>query len=492
MQNKKNDSELSISAKSSPPVVVLAGRQNVGKSTLFNRLTKTRQALVADFPGLTRDRHYGRAFYYDDPYIVVDTGGFTTDKDDPFTAPVVKQLQMALLEADIIYFIVDARAGLHPLDVDLSRLLRKYPAKVQVVANKAEGLDSNIVSADFYKLGFGEPYTISASHGDFVKSLVSDTLLQFFPTQPIQELSDEEYFAEELDEKTKTIEVQEIVEENPKIRITVVGRPNAGKSTLINSLIGHQQLIVSPVSGTTRDSIEIDFSYPDPTGKNAQKNRELVLIDTAGVRKRGKIDNIAEKFSVIKTLEAIERAQVVIMVLDSSEGISTQEAHLAHYAGQAGKAMVVVFNKWDLLSNPERKKYKEEFSDRMSFLSFALPQAISAEKKQGLSEMMSGVFRAYDSANIKLSTKKLNDILQAAVQKQQPPFSGRFRPKMRYAHQGGRNPPLIIIHGNSVDKVADDYRRYLQNCFVSAFNLHGTPLIIKFKNSTNPYRKNER
>lgn len=459
------------------PVVVLAGRQNVGKSTLFNRLTKSRQALVADYPGLTRDRHYGRGYFHDLPFIVVDTGGFTEDKNDPFAEPVYRQLQMALAEADIVYFMVDARSGLQPEDRELANRLRSCRAPIYVVANKAEGQNIDVVTADFYALGFGEPSAISASHGDHTYNLLDDSLTPFYdqhqiPVDPLIATSQENENEEE--EEDAPLEHTTPFE----IRIAVIGRPNAGKSTLINALLGHQQLMVSPVSGTTRDSIEVPFVYDQ---------QPYTLIDTAGVRRRGKIEDIAEKFSVIKTLESIEKSQVVILVMDASAGIGTQETHLAQYAMEAGKAMVVVFNKWDSLSGDAKKTYHEEFERRCGFLNFATPQPISAMKGVGLKTMMGAVSRAYRSAMIKMSTAKLNDILREAVARQAPPYSGLYRPKMRYANQGGKNPPIIVIHGNSLTKVGGDYQRYLEKAFIHAFKLEGTPLHIKFKSSENPY-----
>jgi GTP-binding protein len=477
------------------PVVVLAGRQNVGKSTLFNRLTRSRQALVADYPGLTRDRHYGRGLYHDLPFIVVDTGGFTEDKKDPFAEPVYRQLQLALAEADVVYFVVDARAGLQPEDIELAKRLRQGSAQVVVVANKAEGQNSNVVTADFYQLGFGEPLAISASHGDFVGQLLDETLSSLYRPEDLADQSaDEEEQAATLAAEEEAIRVMngEAPNEEPadshadesehetpfEIRIAVIGRPNAGKSTLINALLGHQQLMVSPVSGTTRDSIEIPFLYA---------GHAYILIDTAGVRKRGKVGDLAEKVSVIKTLDAIEKSQVVILVMDASAGIGTQETHLAQYAMEAGKAMVVVFNKWDSLGADDKKKYHEEFERRCGFLNFATPQSISAMKGTGLKTMMGAVERAHASAMVKMSTGKLNNILRDAVARQAPPFSGLYRPKLRYANQGGKNPPMIVIHGNSLNKVGGDYKRYLEKAFVQAFALEGTPLHIKFKNTENPY-----
>lgn len=467
------------------PVVVLAGRQNVGKSTLFNRLTKSRQALVADYPGLTRDRHYGRGHFHDQPFIVVDTGGFTEDKNDPFAEPVFHQLQMAIAEADFVYFIVDARSGVQPEDQELANRLRSSRAPIHVIANKAEGQNADIVTADFFALGFGEPIAVSASHGDNIHNLLDDTLSPFYAQYPQPEVAaeDEEAFAETMDEAAALAADADddapVVHTTPfEIRIAVIGRPNAGKSTLINALLGHQQLMVSPVSGTTRDSIEVPFIYGE---------QPYTLIDTAGVRKRGKVEDVAEKFSVIKTLEAIEKSQVVILVMDASSGIGTQETHLAQYAMEAGKAMVVVFNKWDTLDNETKKAYHEEFERRCGFLNFATPQPISAMKSVGLKTMMGAVERAHASAMVKMSTGKLNTILREAIARQAPPYSGLFRPKLRYANQGGRNPPIIVIHGNSLSKVGGDYQRYLQKIFVHAFKLEGTPLHIKFKSTENPY-----
>ena len=447
-------------------VLVITGRQNVGKSTLYNRLTKTRKALVANYPGLSRDRHYGQAQYKNNNYLVVDTGGFTTEKSDPFSLAIINQIQIAVSEANLVYLLVDARVGLHPEDNEFAKFLRKHNSKVVVVINKAEGLASEIMASEFYKLGFGKPIAISAEHGDNISYLLENTLTQ---------------------ENTIIKNHSKKVNSNSKqhLKIAIVGKPNVGKSTLINSIIGKQQLIVSDIPGTTRSSIEVELNYSNLPSEY----QKIILIDTAGVRKKGKINDLAEKFSVIKTLENIEKAQVVIFTLDSSQIISSQEANLAQYIISCGKAMVVVFNKWDLLNRSEKTQYQKEYDRKLFFLKFTRALPISAKKKQGIDKMMKAVFEANKSANINLPTNILNNILKNAIKKQAPPYSGRYRPKLRYAHQGGKNPPIIIVHGNSTNKITDDYRRYLQNCFSSVLKLTGTPIIIKFKNSTNPFNK---
>ncbi len=435
------------------PIIVLVGRPNVGKSTLFNRLTKTRDALVADIPGLTRDRHYGHGKLGSKPYLVVDTGGFEPLAKDGIMHEMARQAEQAIAEADVVIFVVDGRAGITALDKEIANKLRKAARPVLVAVNKAEGMNSGIVAADFHELGLGRPLAISAAHGEGVRGVIELAL------EPYPEPADEEPQSDEL-------------------KVAIVGRPNVGKSTMINALLGEERVIAFDQPGTTRDAIYIDFE------RNGQK---YTLIDTAGLRRKGKVFETIEKFSVIKTLQSIEDANVVVLVLDAQHDISDQDAHIAGFIVESGRALVVAVNKWDGLDSYVRDRVKHDLERKLKFLDFARFHYVSALKGQGLEQVLRSVNAAYKAATADLSTPHLTRALIDAVAKQAPPRNGIFRPKLRYAHQGGRNPPLIVIHGNALEKVPDSYRRYLEHTFREVFKLEGTPLRIQFNVSDNPF-----
>ncbi len=435
------------------PTVVLVGRPNVGKSTLFNRLTKTRDALVHDLPGLTRDRHYGHGRVGGKPYLVVDTGGFEPVVDTGILAEMAKQTLQAVDEGDVIIFLVDGRAGVTPQDKIIAERLRRTGRPVFVAVNKVEGMNRGVVSAEFHELGLGDPVAISGAHGEGVRELMDLAL---------------EPFGDEAEE--------EGADDHPKIAI--VGRPNVGKSTLVNTLVGEERVIAFDQPGTTRDSIYVDFE---------KNGRPYTLIDTAGVRRKGKVFEAVEKFSVVKTLQAIEDANVVVLVLDAHQQISDQDAHLAGFILESGRALVVAINKWDGLDGYQRDQVKRELDRRMEFLSFARFHFISALHGQGVGSVLKSVDEAYAAAFAKLSTPRLSKILHEAIAQHQPPKSGLFRPKPKYAHQGGSNPPVIVVHGNHLEGIGNDYKRYLENTFRKSFDLAGTPLRVDFKANVNPF-----
>ncbi|HSI38452.1 MAG TPA: ribosome biogenesis GTPase Der [Methylotenera sp.] len=443
------------------PTIVLVGRPNVGKSTLFNRLTKSRDALVADLPGLTRDRHYGRGVGASQPYLVVDTGGFEPNTDSGILKAMAKQTLLAIDEADVIIFLVDGRQGVTPQDMEIANRLRKSQCPVLLAVNKTEGMQKAVVSADFHELGLGDPLSISSAHGEGVRDIV-DLALENFQVVEEEEITD--YSGDRI----------------PKVAI--VGRPNVGKSTLVNALLGEDRVIAFDEPGTTRDSIHIDLE------KNGKK---YTLIDTAGVRKRGRVLEAIEKFSVIKTIQAIEEANVVILVVDAQEGITEQDAHVAAYILDAGRALVVAINKWDGLKEEERDWIKREIDRKLMFLDFAEFHYISALRKKGLPELFGSVDVAYKAAFAKLSTPQLTRVLIDALQQHQPPISKGIRPKLRYAHQGGSNPPIVVIHGNHVDGVKDAYTRFLEKTFRRTFQLSGTPLRVQYKQGANPFAEDE-
>lgn len=449
------------------PVVTLVGRPNVGKSTLFNRLTRSRAALVADFAGLTRDRHYGEGRVGDIPFIVVDTGGFEPVAKSGILHHMAKQTEQAIAESDVVIFLVDARAGLNAHDQDIARLLRKSGQKAFLCVNKAEGMSHNAAVAEFHELGLGQPHAISASHGDGVVSLIEGALASFAEPLPAPAEIDGGQAVHELVDGDKH-----------RIKLAIVGRPNVGKSTLINTLVGENRVIAFDLPGTTRDAIEVEFE---------RDGRQYTLIDTAGLRRRGKVFEAVEKFSVIKTLQAIEACNVVLLMLDAQQEISDQDAHIAGFVVESGRALVVAINKWDSADSERRERIKREFDRKLKFLSFAKVHTISALRGQGVNVVMRSVVAAHAAAFAKLSTPKLTRVLQDAVEQQPPPRKGIFRPKMRYAHQGGQNPPRIIVHGNALDAISNPYRRYLESRFRDAFELAGTPLRIEFKSSHNPY-----
>ena len=443
------------------PTVVLVGRPNVGKSTLFNRLTRSRAALVADAPGLTRDRHYGHATVSGKSIILVDTGGLEPASGDGLRREMAKQTMQAVDEGDAIVFMVDVRDGLAPQDRIIAEQLRRTGRNLWLVVNKAEGMDAAVVSAEFHELGLGEPIAISAAHGDGVRELMEEMVRPFA--------------ADQRPETTDQAANQ------PKIAI--VGRPNVGKSTLVNALLGETRVIAFDEPGTTRDSIYIEFE---------RNGRPYTVIDTAGVRRRGRIGEAVEKFSVVKTLRAIEDANVVILVLDATKEIADQDASIASFIVEAGRALVVAINKWDAADTYGRESIKREYERKLAFLGFARVHMISATAPSGLGGLMRSVDAALTAAMSRLPTPKLTRILQDATEKQAPPRRGYRRPKLRYAHQGGVNPPLIIVHGNSLQDVSEDYRRYLERAFMQAFRLRGTPVRVIFKAGRNPFAAGRR
>lgn len=436
------------------PTLVLVGRPNVGKSTLFNRLTRTRDALVADMPGLTRDRHYGHGRLGSRSYLVVDTGGFEPNAKDGVVAEMARQAESAIAEGDALLFIVDGRTGLTPHDKQIADTLRRSGRPVFLAVNKGEGMNRDTFSAEFHELGFGQPYVISGAHGEGVRSLV-DLILEAFP----------EGDSAEQDAGA-----------GPKVAI--VGRPNVGKSTLINALLGEDRVIAFDMPGTTRDAIEIPFE---------RNGKAYTLIDTAGLRRRGKVFETIEKFSVIKTLQAVEESNVAVLVLDASQDISDQDAHIAGFVLEAGRALVLAVNKWDDVDEYRRERVKADIARKLHFLGFARHHYISALQVQGMGPLLKSVDLAYAAAMAKLPTPKLTRTLVEAIAKQQPPRQGIFRPKMRYAHQGGQNPPVVVIHGNALDHIPEAYRRYLERTFMDVFKLQGTPLRIEFRSARNPY-----
>jgi len=444
------------------PVIALVGRPNVGKSTLFNRLTRSRDALVADLPGLTRDRHYGEGRIGERPFLVIDTGGFEPVAKEGIMHEMALQTKQAVAEADIVVFIVDGRQGLTPHDKTITDFLRKSGRQVMLVINKSEGMKYTSVTAEFYELGMGDPYVISAAHGDGVTDLVNEALDLAFAQRP----SDEE----------------ELEPADRGVKIALVGRPNVGKSTLINTLVGEQRVIAFDMPGTTRDSIEVPFE---------RDGKQYTLIDTAGIRRRGKVFEAIEKFSVVKTLQSVSEANVVVLMLDAQQDISEQDAHIAGFILESGRALVVAVNKWDGLTSDQRDQVKNDIDRKLDFLGFAEMKFISALKGTGVSQLMKSVDAAYAAATANLSTPRLTRALQEAIEKQEPKRKGSTRPKMRYAHQGGQNPPVIVIHGNALDGVTEPYKRYLEKHFRDTFSLIGTPLRIELRSGKNPFDKRE-
>jgi GTP-binding protein len=443
------------------PVIAIVGRPNVGKSTLFNRLTRSRDALVADFSGLTRDRHYGNGRVGDREFICIDTGGFEPVAKTGILAEMAKQTKQAVVEADVVIFLVDARLGMAPQDRVIADFLRKTGRPVILAVNKAEGMSHATVTADFYELGLGEPVAISSAHGDGVRSMIEEALDSLnLPDEPEEELGADK-----------------------PVRIAVVGRPNVGKSTFINTLIGEERVIAFDMPGTTRDAIDVPFT---------RNGKQYVMIDTAGLRKRGKVFEAIEKFSVVKTLQAIADANVVILMLDAQQDISEQDAHIAGFIVDAGRALVLAVNKWDGMDDYQKERARTDIARKLRFLDFANVHPISAIKGFGIKELFKDVDAAYAAAMSKLPTPKLTRILEEAVEFQQPKRVGMSRPKMRYAHQGGSNPPIVVIHGNALSGVTDSYRRYLEGRFREAFKLRGTPLRLEFRTGQNPFVDSEK
>ncbi len=444
------------------PTVALVGRPNVGKSTLFNRLTRTRDALVADFPGLTRDRHYGRARTGEQSYFVVDTGGFEPKATAGILHEMAKQTRAAIAESDVVVFLVDGRAGLTAQDTIIADLLRRSGQPVILAVNKAEGLPEERTVAEFYELGLGEPLAISSAHGEGVRSMIDVALAAALGRTGADRSTPDP------DDTTGA----------EGIKVAIIGRPNVGKSTLVNSILGEERVIAFDEPGTTRDAIYLDFE---------RGGRRYTLIDTAGIRRRGKVFEAIEKFSVIKTLQAIEDANVVVLLLDAAHAITEQDAHLAGHVLEAGRAVVVGINKWDAVPEAEREQVKRDLDRKMGFLAFAQQHFMVAREGRGVPALLRSVNDAYAAAMARLPTPRLTRTLQAALARQQPPRAGLVRPKMRYAHQGGVNPPLIIVHGSALRHVPDAYRRYLEHFFSDAFELRGTPLRVQFKVGSNPY-----
>jgi GTPase len=424
-------------------------------------MTRSRDALVADLPGLTRDRHYGEGRMGERPFLVIDTGGFEPVAKEGIMHEMALQTRQAVAEADIVMFIVDGRQGLTPHDKTITDFLRKSGRKVMLVVNKSEGMKYTSVTADFYELGMGDPYVISAAHGDGVLDLVNEAIDEAVQQRPAEE--------------------EELQPADYGVKIALVGRPNVGKSTLINTLVGEQRVIAFDMPGTTRDSIEVPF---EKGGKN------YTLIDTAGIRRRGKVFEAIEKFSVVKTLQSISEANVVVLMLDAQQDISEQDAHIAGFILETGRALVVAVNKWDGLTSDQRDQIKNDIDRKLNFLDFAETKFISALKGTGINHLMKAIDTAYAAATAKLSTPRLTRALQEAVEKQEPKRKGSTRPKMRYAHQGGQNPPIIVIHGNALDGITEPYKRYLEKHFRDTFDLIGTPLRIELKSGKNPFDKN--
>ena len=443
------------------PVIALVGRPNVGKSTLFNRLTKTRDAIVADYAGLTRDRHYGNGTLGSHEYIVIDTGGFEPDAQSGIYKEMAKQTRQAVAEADVVVFVVDARAGVSAQDHDIGKYLRKLGKPTVLTANKAEGMLEGVQLSEFFELGLGDVLGVSAAHGQGMRTLV-DTALELLKLPEI---------AEDAEPQDPSI-----------IKLAVAGRPNVGKSTLINTWLGEERLVAFDLPGTTRDAISVPFE------RDGQK---FELIDTAGLRRKGKVFEAIEKFSVVKTLQAIENCNVTLLLLDATQGVTDQDAHIAGYILESGRAVVLAINKWDAVDAYQRETLARSVETRLGFLKFASIHYISAIKRQGLGPVWKSIAQAHASSNRKMSTPILTRLLLEAVQFQQPQRVGVFRPKLRYAHQGGMNPPIIIVHGNSLEHVSESYKRYLEGRFRKEFDLTGTPMRIQMKTSTNPFKDKE-
>lgn len=480
------------------PVVALVGRPNVGKSTLFNRLTRTRDALVADFPGLTRDRKYGQAHLAGHDFIVIDTGGID-GTEEGVEEKMAEQSLLAIEEADIVLFLVDARAGLTSADIGIANYLRQRQNKTTVVvANKVDGIDADSHCAEFYQLGLGEIAQIAASQGRGITSLMEHVLAPFAEqmaetteesavenTDVSSEVTEFDEWDEDFDfsneEDTALLDeelAQEQTPDNQNIKIAIVGRPNVGKSTLTNRILGEDRVVVYDMPGTTRDSIYI------PMERDGQN---YTLIDTAGVRKRGKVHLAVEKFSVIKTLQAIQDANVVLLVIDARENISDQDLSLLGFILNAGRSLVIVVNKWDGLDTDVKDRVKSELDRRLDFIDFARVHFISALHGSGVGNLFDSVKEAYECATQKMTTSMLTRILQIAVDEHQPPMIGGRRVKLKYAHPGGYNPPIIVIHGNQVDKLPDSYKRYLSNHFRRSLKIIGSPIRLQFQEGNNPF-----
>jgi GTP-binding protein len=441
------------------PVIAIVGRPNVGKSTLFNRLTKTRDAIVHDMPGVTRDRHYGEGRVSGRAFIAIDTGGFEPRASGDIFAEMARQAEQAIAEADAVVFVVDGRSGMAPADRDIAQRLRKVKPRIWIAVNKTEGMAPESATAEFHELGLGAPAAISSAHGQGISELF-EAVLQPFPDDA---------------------EADDADVGHP--RVAIVGRPNVGKSTLVNALVGEERVIAFDKPGTTRDPIEVPFE---------RSGRRYTLIDTAGLRRRGKTGEPVEFFSIVKALQAIEAANVAVLVLEAGTGVTEQDAHVAGYILERGRAVVIAVNKWDAADKDARERIKTELAWKLGFLGFADSHYISAKEGKGLAQLMRSVDATYAAAMAKLPTPKLTRAMMAAVEKQAPPRSGIIRPKMRYAHQGGMNPPRIIIHGNRLDEIPESYKRYLEGYFRNQFKLIGTPMAIEFRSGRNPYASKDK
>ncbi len=443
------------------PVLSLVGRPNVGKSTLFNVLTKSRDALVADYPGLTRDRKYGHGNYDDKEFVVIDTGGLSGEIEE-IDVHMAKQTLLAIEESNAILFLVDARDGLTSGDEVIAERLRRTGKQITLVVNKCDGLDERTVSSEFYELGFGDPAVIAATQNRGVQDLLNKALNDF-------EIDD----ADELPHESEQ-----------GIKVAFVGRPNVGKSTLVNRVLGEERVVVFDMPGTTRDSIFIPFERED---------QRYTLIDTAGVRRRRSVKEAVEKFSVIKSMQAIDESNVVVMMIDAQREVADQDLHLLGYILEAGRALVMVFNKWDGLDEYQRDNIKKDIEKQLGFTEFAEMFFISALHGSNVGLLYDAIGRAYASAIRDVSTPELTRLLEKAVDKHPPPLVGGRRIKLRYAHQGGMNPPIVVIHGNQTDLLPASYKRYLASFFIKSLKIVGTPVKVEFKSSSNPFegRKNE-
>jgi len=453
------------------PVVAIVGRPNVGKSTLFNCLTRSRDALVANEPGLTRDRQYGTGKVGDQPYLIVDTGGITDDKAD-LPRLTVEQTATALHETNITLFVVDARQGLTPVDQEIADRLRLLGTSVFVVANKIDGLDQRVATTEFHALGLGDPWPIAASHGRGVRSLMAAVTTHF----PARDKSEEDTLISDQHRSTEELDSQD---RPSNIKVAIVGRPNVGKSTLVNRLLGEIRVVVHDYPGTTRDSIEVPLT---------RGGKHYVLVDTAGIRRKSRVSEKIEKFSIIKSMHAIEAADVTILLVDASDGITDQDAHLIGFVLNMGRALVLGVNKWDTIASDSRKRIHAMLERKLPFVDFVPIHTISARHGTGVSALFRSVDAAWASTSRALPTSLLTSILQEAVTKHPPPLAHGRRIKLRYAHQGGRRPPTIVIHGNQTEEITDAYRRYLAGVFRKVLQLTGTPVHIEFRTSENPYK----
>jgi len=465
------------------PVVALVGRPNVGKSTLFNRLTRTRDALVADFPGLTRDRKYGQAKLGEHEFIVIDTGGIDGTEEGVETK-MAEQSLAAIDEADVVLFMVDGRAGLTPSDIAISNHLRKIEKPSMLVVNKVDGIDADAASADFWQLGVENMYQIAAAHGRGVGALIDRALNPFAEKMAEEAQGEIEDLTEFLDEEEKLDYTEEEAEaefkrlQDQPIKLAIIGRPNVGKSTLTNRILGEERVVVYDMPGTTRDSIYIPME---------RDGREYVLIDTAGVRRRKRINETVEKFSVVKTLKAVEDANVVLLVIDARENISDQDLSLLGFALNAGRSIVIAVNKWDGLDMDVKEHVKKELDRRLGFVDFARIHFISALHGTGVGHLFESVQEAYKSATTRVGTSVLTRIMKMATDDHQPPLVRGRRVKLKYAHAGGYNPPIVVIHGNQVNELPDSYKRYLMNYYRKSLEIMGTPIRIQFQSSDNPF-----